>query len=334
MRRRNNRPAASPPARLRRWGWALGVGAVLLAGTALAAQQVRQQKKGDEFTLSVDVDLVVLHTTVVDGGGRPVPNLPSERFKVFEDNVEQKLALFGDEDVPVTVGLVVDNSASMTDKRKEMMAGALAFVETSNPLDEMFVVNFNDDYYLDLEGKDFTNDISELKEALDKTNTRGSTSFYDAIRASLQHLKRGTRQKKVLLIISDGVDNTSLSDFPTLLRDAQQGEAALYLVGLPCSEDSKQDCRRAKRVIRKLAEVTGGMAYFPTSIEQVQALCQQISHDIRHQYVLGYYPSNRARDGGFRSVRVEVDPPKGYRKLVARTRPGYYAPSASPAGSQ
>lgn len=334
MPRRNSRSAASRPARLPTWGWALGLGVVLLAGTALGAQQVRQQTKADEFTLSVNVDLVVLHTTVVDDSGRPVPSLSSESFKIFEDNVEQKLALFRNEDVPVTVGLVLDNSASMTDKRREMMAGALTFVETSNPLDELFVVNFNDDYYLDLEGKDFTSDIGELKEALEKTNTRGSTSFYDAVRASLQHLKRGTRQKKVLLIISDGVDNTSLSDVPTLLRDAQQGEAALYLVALPCTEDTKRDCRRAKHVIRKLAEVTGGMAYFPTSVEQVQALCRQIAHDIRNQYILGYYPTNRTRDGSFRSVRVEVDPPKGYKKIVARTRPGYYAPSAAPAGSQ
>lgn len=333
MRRPNKLTAASRRTRLRRWG--LAAAAVLLAATALAAQQVRQQKKSDEFTLTVDVGLVVLHTTVVDDGGRAVPNLSSDSFKIFEDNVQQKLAVFHNEDVPVTVGLVLDNSASMTDKRKEMLAGALTFAETSNPMDEVFVVNFNDDYYLDLEGKDFTNDINELKEALEKTNTRGSTSFYDAIRASLQHLKRGTRQKKVLLIISDGVDNTSQSDFPTLLREAQQSEAALYLVGLPCTEDSKRDCRRAKRVIRKLAEVTGGMAYFPTSIEQVQSLCRQVAHDIRNQYVLGYYPTNRARDGSFRAVRVEVDPPKGYKKLVARTRPGYYAPNSNtPIGSQ
>lgn len=301
------------------------------AGAALTAQEVRRSK--GEFTMAVDVDLVVLHTTVVDKNGRIVTDLPSETFRVYEDGVEQKLAVFRNEDVPVTVGLVLDNSSSMTDNRREMLAGALTFVETSNRLDEVFVVNFNDDYYLELEGKDFTSDIEELKEALSRTNTRGSTAFYDAIRASEQHLKRGTRPKKVLLIISDGDNNASLSSFDTLLRETQQSEAALYLLALPCTGD-KRDCRRAKREIRRLASVSGGMAYFATSIEQIEALCRKIAHDIRSQYVLGYYPTNRARDGSFRRVRVEVDPPKGYDKLVARHRPGYFAASEGPSGSQ
>lgn len=292
-------------------------------------------QKGGEYTLQVDVDLVVLHTTVVDRSGRLIGELGDKNFRVYEDDVEQKLALFRNEDVPVTVGLVLDNSASMRENRAPMRAGAIAFAETSNPLDEVFLVNFNDDYYLDLENKDFTSDIEELRTALEKTITRGSTAFHDAVRASLKHLKRGTRQKRVLLVISDGVDTTSLSSFSTLVQEAQQAEAAIYIVGLPCSPDEEgRACRRAKRNIRKLAEVTGGVAYFPTSTVEVEGLCRRIAHDIRNQYVLGYYSTNRARDGSFRRVRVEIDSPKGYSKLFARTRPGYFAPSGSAAGAQ
>jgi VWFA-related protein len=317
-----------------RWAAALILTGVLLAGVALAAQQPRAKTKGGEFTLSVDVDLVVLHTTVVDDrSGRLISELASQHFKIFEDDIEQKLSLFRNEDVPVTVGLVLDNSASMRENRRSMKAGSVSFVETSNRSDEIFLVNFNDDYYLDLEGKDFTNDVEELRTALEKTTTRGSTSFYDAVRASLKHLKRGTRQKKVLLIVSDGVDNTSVSSFETVLHEAQQSEAALYIIGLPCSEE-KRDCRRAKRSIRRLTEVTGGMNYFPTSIGEVESLCRRIAHDIRNQYVLGYYPTNSARDGSYRRVEVKINPPRGYKKLVARTRTGYYAPSGAGAGSQ
>lgn len=310
----------------------LSLAAALLAA-AQASAPAREQRRSGDFTISVDVDLVVLHATVVDPGGHYVTELKQNHFRVYEDGVLQKLALFRDEDTPITVGLVLDNSGSMRENRRAMVAGSLQFVQSSNPLDEVFVVNFMDDYYLDLEGKDFTNDINELKVALEKTVTQGSTAYYDAVRASLQHLQRGTRQKKVLLVISDGMDNASVSDFPTLLKESQQAETAIYIVGLPCGEP-KRDCRRAKREIRQLAQTTGGMAYFPTTIEQVELLCRQIAHDIRSQYVLGYYPTNKARDGTFRAVRVEVDAPPGYKKLLVRTRTGYYAHGGQGAGSQ
>jgi VWFA-related protein len=308
---------------------------VVSALALLHAQTPLSDPRGDEFKLSVDVDLIVLHTTVADRNGRLVGELGQQHFKVYEDDIQQKLSLFRNEDVPVTVGLVLDNSASMRENRKSMRAGSLAFVETSNPLDEIFLVNFNDDYYLDLEDKDFTSDIEEMKAALERTTTRGSTSFFDAIRASLKHLKRGTRQKRVLLIVSDGVDTTSVSSFEATLHEAKQAEAALYIIKLPCSPDEDgRDCRRAKRNIRKLAEATGGVAYYPESIAEVESLCRRIAHDIRNQYVLGYYPSNSARDGSFRRVRVEINTPKGYRKLYARHRPGYFAPSAGHTGSR
>lgn len=306
-------------------GRALATAVCLLLASALAASA--QSRRGPAgFTLTRDVDLVVLHTTVVDKNGRLITDLDAKHFEVYENDVRQQLSVFSREDIPVTVGLVLDNSASMTENREEMKAGALSFVELANPEDEFFVVNFNSDYYLDLEGKDFTNDRDDLIAALDKTNTRGGTAVYDALRASLQHANRGTREKKVLLVITDGVDHLSYSTFETVLEDARKLETALYMVGLPCSEEEKRDCRRARRNLRKLAEATGGMSYFPTSMSQVQQICSQIAHDIRNQYVLAYKPTNKAHDGSFRRVRIKVDAPKGYKNLEARHRPGYYAP--------
>jgi VWFA-related protein len=332
MRRRNSRRRAA----------ALGLlsaGALLLAllpvpPAARAQQRIGRTPSGD-FKLSVDVDLVVLHTTVVDDTGRHISELGAPNFRIFEDNVPQKLARFLHEDVPITVGLVLDNSGSMQVNRPSMMAGALRFAEAANKLDEMFVVNFNQDFYLDLEGKDFTNNLDELKEALGRTRTSGLTAFRDAVRASLNHLKKGTRQKRALLVISDAVDNASLTGSEGLLRTVQESEAALYFVALPCSEEIKgRDCKKAQQNMRNLAQISGGLAYFPTTIESVEAICRQIAHDIRNQYVLGYYPTNKARDGSFRTVRVQVIPPKGYKGLVARTRTGYYAAGPASAGSQ
>jgi VWFA-related protein len=317
--------------RFARAGLALALAGLLAAALTLSAQ-VRPKKGGSDYTLQVDVDMVILHATVVDSKGRLITDLKPENFRVYEDNVVQKLDKVRNEDVPITAGLVLDNSASMRPNRHHMMAGALRFIETSNRYDEIFVVNFNDDYYLDLRSKDFSNDVAELKEALEKTNTRGSTAFYDALRASLQHLKRGTRQKKVLLVITDGVDNASISEYRTVLREAQESEAGIYMVSLPCEG---KECRRAKREARKLADLSGGLAHFPTTIEQVDTLCRQIAHDIRNQYVIAYYPSNKARDGGFRNVRIElVNLPKQYGRLTARHRMGYFAGPPAPAGSQ
>ncbi|MFQ5817503.1 MAG: VWA domain-containing protein [Terriglobia bacterium] len=318
---------------------------VLLTTSGLGAQSAQQpdpkptqgpkvhRDPSGDYRLSIDVDLVVLHTTVVNRQGQVVSDLKQEHFQVYEDKVPQKLALFRQEDIPLTVGLVIDNSASMHRDRQELRAAALTFVETSNPLDEVFVVNFNDDYYLDLEqGRDFSSDINELKEALEKTETRGGTALWDALRASINHSKRGTQQKKVLLAITDGVDRYSRTGYDDLLRYAQQSEIGVYIVMLRGNEGGR-DWRRARRQLRKLAKVTGGKIYFPPSIEQVRFLCKQIAHDIRNQYVLAYYPTNRARDGSFRTVRVQLKAPKKLGRLSARTRTGYYAPAPEDAGS-
>ncbi len=277
--------------------------------------------------IKVDVNLVVLHTTVLDDRGKFVEGLGQDNFRVYEDKVEQKLSVFKREDIPVSMGLVIDNSGSMRDKRPRVNEAALTLVQNSNPQDEAFVVNFNDDFYLDLD-KDFSSSIPELKEALERIDARGSTALYDAIIGSIDHLKKGKKEKKVLLIVTDGEDNTSRNSLEKTIREIQKTDTVIYTIGL-LSQESKRSAKNAKKALTEIALASGGLAYFPENVDDVHSICEQVAHDIRHQYTLGYYPSNAAKDGTFRSVRVDVIPPHGKGKLVARTRNGYYAPAAA-----
>jgi VWFA-related protein len=276
---------------------------------------------GQDQRIRAEVNLVVLHATVIDDRGRFVDDLRESNFRVFEDKVEQKLALFKREDIPVTVGLVIDNSGSMRDKRERVNTAALTFVQTSNRDDEVFVVNFNDDYYLDLD-KDFTNDVGELKDALERIDSRGSTALYDALIGSLDHLRKGSRDKKVLLVVTDGEDNTSRSNLERTMLEAQKSDAVIYTIGLLGKE---KGAKRARRALESISKATGGLAFFPEAVTDVEAICTQVAHDIRNQYTLAYYPTNARKDGTFRAVNVDVIPPRGRGKLSARTRTGYYA---------
>jgi Ca-activated chloride channel homolog len=281
--------------------------------------------------IRISTDLVVLHATVTDDHGQFIPGLKESNFRVFEDKVEQKVSAFASEDVPVTMGLVIDNSGSMREKRAQVNAAALTFVRTSNPKDEVFVVNFNDEYYLDL-NEDFTSDQRELNDALSRIDSRGSTALFDAVIGSLDHLKKGHKDKRVLLVITDGDDDASRKDLSYTLRVAQQSDAQIFAIGVFSDQDRKSDkkmIRKSKKELTELAAATGGEAYFPDSLEQVTAVCQQVAHDIRNQYTLGYYPSNTAKDGTFRQVQVQIIPPKDRSRLTVRTRTGYYAQKSS-----
>ncbi len=275
----------------------------------------------------MDVNLVVLHTTVVDDRQRFADGLKPENFRVFEDKVEQKLSVFKREDVPVSMGLVIDNSGSMRDKRPRVNEAALTLVQASNPQDEAFVVNFNDDFYLDLD-KDFTNSVPELKEALERIDSRGSTALRDAILGSLDHLKKASKDKKVLLVVTDGEDNASRNSLEKMIREVQKTDTVIYTIGL-LSQESKKEAKHARKALEQIAAASGGLAFFPENVDDVHNICEQVAHDIRNQYVLAYYPTNTNRDGTFRAIQVQVIPPRGRGKLVARTRNGYYAPSAA-----
>lgn len=275
-----------------------------------------------------DVNLVVLPVTVVDQKGQFVNSLQQSNFRVYEDGVEQQLAVFRREDIPVTMGLVIDNSGSMSDKRARVNEAALTLVQSINRDDEVFVVNFNEDYYLD-QPSDFTNDLSILREALQRIDARGSTALYDAVLASLDHLKKGHRDKKVLLVVTDGEDNASRHSLEETIRAVQKTDAVIYAIGLLTQED-RRAARRARRALTALAEASGGLAFFPRDVAQVHQICLEVAQDIRNQYLLGYYPA-AAGTAGFRRVEVRlVNLPHGLGKLIVRTRPGYFA---QPAGT-
>src|ERR1700690_2040230 len=289
-------------------------------------QSADQSKK-----IIVPTDLVALHATVTDDRGQFVPDLKTENFRVFEDKIEQKISVFSRSDIPVTMGLVIDNSGSMREKRAQVNEAAITFVKTSNPQDEAFVVNFNDEYYLDTDG-DFTSDQKDLDNALSRIDTRGSTALYDAVIGSLQHLKKGHKDKRVLLVITDGDDDASRKNLADTMKEAEQPNAAIYTIGVFSADDRKNDkkmVRRSSKELKELAEVTGGMAYFPETLDEVTPVCEQVARDIRNQYTIGYYPTNAEKDGTFRPVQVQLVSSQGHGKLSVRTRTGYYAQKPS-----
>jgi len=302
-------------------------------GAANGAQsgQPQFQKKGQTFTLKRDVDLVRMQVSVVDKKGNFVPELQQQNFKVWENGVPQIIAAFTGEDIPISVGLVIDNSGSMKTKRPRVNEAALDFVKTSNPQDEVFVVNFNDEYYLDMDS-DFTNDQKVLKQALERIDSRGGTALYDTILGSIAHLKKATKDRKVLLVVTDGVDDTSDASHTLdyTVEKAAQSNTVIYAVGLfSPGDDSKSEIRQGERALKALTEATGGETFFPKTLDQVDTVCQRIAQDIREQYTIGYYPTDTAKDGTFRAVKVDLAGVKGHGKLTIRTRPGYYAPSVT-----
>jgi Ca-activated chloride channel homolog len=266
-----------------------------------------------------DTRLVVLHASVIDRRGRLVTNLGRDAFKVFENGVEQQIRVFRREDVPVSMGLVVDNSGSMRDKRQKVEAAVLQLVKASNRQDEVFIVNFNDEAFLDTP---FTNDIKKLEEGLARIDSRGGTAMRDAISMSIDYVKEAAKKdKKVLLVVTDGNDNTSSITLEKLVQKAQQSEVLIYVIGL-LDEEERREAKRAKRAIDALATASGGLPYYPKELLEVEQIALQVAHEIRNQYILAYTPSNETLDGSFRQIRVTVDGPG---RPVVRTRTGYYA---------
>src|SRR5919201_4110252 len=287
-------------------------------GAPLPGQAPEGENNG-VYVFRKQVEEVVLHATVYDNKQRMVTTLDKGAFTVYEDGVAQTITSFRREDIPVAVGILIDNSGSMRDKRPAVNQAALNFVRSSNPQDQAFVVNFNDEYYLD---QDFTASVPRLKEALEKIEARGGTALYDALVASADHLKRNARlEKKVLLVVTDGEDNASRESLEEAVRRLQaESGPTVYTIGLLGGE--KQ--RRAHRALATMAEDTGGVAFFPKDLSEVDAITQEVAHDIRNQYPIGYKPIRPQTQGGYRSIRVEAHA-KGYNKLQVRTRTGYYA---------
>jgi Ca-activated chloride channel family protein len=273
------------------------------------------------YRISVDVALVVLQASVTDRNGRPVSDLGEPDFQVYENNVPQRIRLFKNEDVPVTVGLVIDHSTTMRPKIREVIGAARTFALSSNRADEMFIVNFHEVASLGLpSGIRFTHNISDLQDAIMRAPTGGQTALYDAIVMGLVELKAGSRDKKALIVVSDGGDNASRLRLNAVMKRAGESSAVIYTVGL----FDEQDPDRNPAVLKSLARATGGEAFLPGQLSEVVPICERIARDIRHQYTIGYVPSNAARDGSYRAIRI-VARSKAQGKLSVRTRTGYIA---------
>ena len=292
-----------------------------------SAQEKPKKSKDSDFTLSVDVNLIQLHVSVVDEKDRFAKGLKKEDFSVYEDKVQQELSLFREEDIPVSLGLVIDNSGSMRTKRERVNKAALTFAKTCNPQDEIFLINFNDQVFIDQE---FTKSRDDLTDALENLDARGGTALHDAIYLSLEHIREGKEDKKALLVISDGEDRDSRYKFQSVLEFARESLASIYVIGLLDKEGERSNAqKKAAKNLKELAEDTGGKYYFPESVDEVEAICTQIAHEIRNQYTLGYKPSNTKRDGTWRTITVKLNSNKNAKKLAARTKRGYYAPTES-----
>ncbi|MGH9510371.1 MAG: VWA domain-containing protein [Terriglobales bacterium] len=282
-----------------------------------------QSQEDSEFTFRKEVEEVVLYATVLDGQQRVVNTLTRDAFTVYEDGRPQVITSFRREDIPVSLGVVIDNSGSMKRSRIAVNQATLNLVRASNPKDEVFVVNFNDEFWLD---QDFTADVGKLKEALERIESRGGTALYDALIASADYMKKNAKLgKRVLLVVTDGEDNQSAATLEQAIRRVQDNDGpTVYTIGI----FEEKPPKRAKRALKAFAEQTGGVSYFPDDLEEVDSITKAVAHDIRNQYTIGYKPPHLDREG-YRAVRVEAKA-KGFRGLQVRTRSGYYVSARTP----
>ena len=281
------------------------------------------------FVFRKKVEEVVLHATVIDDKKHIVTSLDKGDFSVYEDGHPQIISSFRNEDIPVAMGIVVDNSGSMREKRQKVNAAALNLVRASNPNDEVFIVNFNDEYYLD---QDFTSNINKLKAGLEKIETRGGTALYDAVVASADHLKKEAKlEKKVIFVVTDGEDNESAESLEQAVRRLQaENGPTVYSIGILEGEEHP---KHAKRALQIMSERTGGLAFFPKTLDEVDAISRTVAHDIRTQYTIGYKPTTPKNQGGYRQVKVDARS-RSYGKLTVRTKSGYYAGPEPASGAQ
>ncbi len=301
-----------------------------LSDNSNAGRQASDVDRADgRYTLRRDVQEVVLNATVLDDQGHLVNDLTKDDFHVFEDGVPQTIASFQHTDLPVSMGILVDSSGSMRSKRGAVNAAALDLIRSSNPQDEAFIVNFSDEAFIDQE---FTNDLNKLRDGLAHSDAKGGTALYDATVASADELAKGAkRPKQVILIITDGEDNASGLTLEQTIRRIQDLQGPIvYCIGLLFGDDSGgRESRTAKRALQLMAQETGGIAYFPRSLNDVDAVADEVARDIRSQYTVGYHATKPASLGGYRQVKVLAHANGGKKNLVVRTRSGYYPKSAT-----
>jgi VWFA-related protein len=299
--------------------------------TVLAVSLLRGQdggvSAGGDVLFRTQVDRVVLYASVFDGQQRLVTGLPQSAFRVYQDGKLQRVSGFSNQDIPVSMGIVVDSSASMMDKRESVHAGALALVRASHPADEVFIIDFKDVVTL---LQDYTSDIATLEKALAGVQLWGGTAVMDAIRTAVAHVKKGSLEKRVLLVITDGEDDSSGITQPALLELLRRSEVTVYAIGI-LSQEPNDKRKNAEKLLREVAKVSGGAAYFPRSAQEVELLATQVANDIRNQYVIEFPVPGGTRPGGHNLRVTAQSSTRG--KLNVRTRPSYHYQPAG-AGSQ
>ena len=305
----------------------IAIVAVISLPILAAAQVPQQSESGSDYTLKLNADMVLLSATVVDRHNALVSGLQKNDFQIYEDGVIQQIQHFSHEDIPVTAGIVVDNSSSMAPKRSDVIAAALAFARSSNPQDQMFVVNFNEHVTFGLPADTpFTDRTDQLQLALSTINPIGQTALYDGMAAALNHARLGSSDKRVIILISDGGDNASKHTLPQVIDMAKHSAAIIYTIGIFDEEDND----RNPNVLARFARETGGEAFFPESSREIPAICEEIARDIRAQYTLTYVPVINSRYLSYRTISVKAST-QGRGRLSVRTRTGYSVPASGPA---
>jgi Ca-activated chloride channel family protein len=285
----------------------------------------RAQQRSGEFKISTDVVLVLLDVSVKDSKGGYVSGLARDDFHVYENGIAQKLTVFSSGDEPVTVGLVIDESGSMRPKHDQVITAGLTFIGASNPNDQMFVVNFNDTVRSGLPPDiPFSDDLAVLHDALSRNKPEGQTALYDAIAFALQHLEKGQRAKKMLVVVSDGGDNRSRRTLPELMKLIQESQATIYAVGIYDRDDTDHN----PEVLKRIANAGGGEWFLPQLVDQIGPICRKIAKDIRNRYTIGYIPDRNPGDkAAIRNIKVDISAPD-HKKLTVRTRTSYALPEA------
>jgi Ca-activated chloride channel homolog len=309
----------------RLWGWlCLALCSLFFPLPFFAFQQITPAS--GEFKISTDVVLVLLDVSVRDAKGRNAPGLSKDNFHIYENGAVQPIKVFASADVPVAVGLVMDESSSMRSKRTELITAGLAFVGASNPQDQIFVVNFNDKVRSGLpENTPFTDDLKLLRSALSGTPPQGRTALYDGIAFALHHVDSGQRDKKALVVVSDGGDNCSTHTLPQLMRLIEESHTTIYTVGIFDADDPD----RNPQVLKRIANASGGESFLPTESGELLPIFEKIARDIRNRYTIGYIPARTGERAGLRKIRVAAEAPD-HEKLAVRTRTGYFVPSGLP----
>ena len=284
-----------------------------------------QASKGGQSSIKIEVDLVLVNATVTDPSNRFVTGLEKDHFQLFEDKVEQKITQFSNEDIATSIGILFDVSSSMGDKIGRAKDAAIAFLKTSNPDDEFFLLTFADKPSLD---EEFTNDVADIQNRLAYKGAKGSTTLYDAVYLGLEKMKQGHNPKKAILLITDGEDTRSRYSLVNVRNAVKESDVQIYAIGIVNSyySDFSQG-RSGRAILEEMTEITGGKAYFPNSVYELEDICTKIAIELKNQYVLGYASTNPAKDGRWRKIKVKLNAPKGLPSLSVRSKTGYFAPT-------